>query len=187
MSSGGRRATTRSSASELNWIAPRRWRSNRIMRSCDPASRERGPFVRRSAAVKQRRVSGSLIGGTCQDRPGSNAQWTTRVHFAGHSRYSLAVMSGGTRIIEYEVVPWTDLDRMGDLVTLLNKFIKIGSSVGILRAITEDEERVTFVGNAEAMTKMVSSGAASNPAGIAIPMDEIPVILTGWPYRLRDK
>jgi hypothetical protein len=75
---------------------------------------------------------------------------------------------------------------MGNLVTLLNEFMKIGSTVGILRATTEDEERVTFVGNAEATTKMAISGTASNPDGIAIPMSEFPVILTGWPYGLRD-
>lgn len=96
-------------------------------------------------------------------------------------------MSGGIRIIEYEVVPWSDLDRMGDLATLLKKVMQIGSTVGILRAVTEDDERVTFVGNAGVTERLVSSGAASDPTGVAIPKDEFPVVLTGWPYRLRDK
>ncbi len=104
-----------------------------------------------------------------------------------HSLDSPAVMSGGIRTIEYEVVPWSDLSEMGDLAMRVSVAMGKVTSVGILRGIAEDGERVAFLGNAEVTTKMVSSGATSDPAGITKPRREFPVVLTGWPCRLRDK
>jgi hypothetical protein len=48
-----------------------------------------------------------------------------------------------------------------------------------------DGRKVTFVGDAYATEELVSSGAASKPAGIAISKKDFPVMLEGWPYRLR--
>ena len=93
--------------------------------------------------------------------------------------------SGGIRVIEYEIVPWDDLDRMGDLISLLDESIKVNSPVGIMRCVTEVGRKVTFVGTADETEKLVKSGAASKPEGIALPKKAFPVMLEGWPYRLR--
>jgi hypothetical protein len=95
------------------------------------------------------------------------------------------VVSGGIRIIEYEIVAWTDLDRMGDLSSLLSDVMKIGSYVGILRCTADNGRKVTFLGDAGATSQLVSSGAASNPTGVAIAKKDFPVMVEGWPYRLR--
>jgi hypothetical protein len=89
------------------------------------------------------------------------------------------------RVIEYEVLAWTDLSRMGDVPTLLREAIGEVPHVGILRCVTMDGRRVTFIGDADATAELVRSGAAGNPAGARIPKKAFPVMLEGWPHRLR--
>jgi hypothetical protein len=94
-------------------------------------------------------------------------------------------VAGGVRIIEYEVVHWSDLDTMGNLPTVLADSLTIGSSVGLLRCVTGDGRKVTFAGDADATKHLITSGAASRPSGVAIPKKDFPVMLEGWPHRLR--
>jgi hypothetical protein len=93
----------------------------------------------------------------------------------------------GVRIIEYEVVYWSDLDAMGNLPKLLADSMTIGDSVGFLRCVTDDGRKVTFAGDADATKQLVTSGAASRPSGVAIPKTDFPVMLEGWPHRLRHR
>jgi hypothetical protein len=95
------------------------------------------------------------------------------------------VASGGTRIIEYQIVSWADLSTMGDFARLVRDAMGSVSEVGILRCVTEDARRLTFIGDAAATTKLVTSGAASNPEGIAIAKKSFPIMVAGWPHRLR--
>lgn len=92
-------------------------------------------------------------------------------------------MSDRARIIEYQVLSWSDLDGMGYLQVQLKDAIGVTSHVGILRCVTGDGNKVTFAGSAAATIDLVSSGAASNPAGIAISRSVYPVLIEGWPYR----
>jgi hypothetical protein len=94
---------------------------------------------------------------------------------------------GSVRIIEYEVVYASDLDGMGDLSKLLSDSMAIGSSVGLLRCVTDDGRKVTFAGDADATKLLITSGAASRPSGLAIPKKDFPVMLEGWPHRLRHR
>jgi hypothetical protein len=93
-------------------------------------------------------------------------------------------VAGSVRVIEYEVVYWSDLDAMGDLSRMLADAMTIGSSVGFLRCVADDGRKVTFAGDADATKQLVTSGVASR-AGIAIPKKDFPVMLEGWPHRLR--
>jgi len=88
-----------------------------------------------------------------------------------------------TRVIEYQVVAWADLDRMGDLQARLKETLGVTPEVGILRCATKDGSRMTFAGNAAATRELVRSGAAANPDGIAISKVAYPVFLKGWPHR----
>jgi hypothetical protein len=89
------------------------------------------------------------------------------------------------RIIEYEVVHWSDLDAMGTLSTVLADALTIGSSIGFLRCVDDHGRKVTFAGGADATKQLVASGAASQPAGISLSKKDFPVMLEGWPHRLR--
>jgi hypothetical protein len=95
------------------------------------------------------------------------------------------VPSGGTRIIEYQIVSWADLNTMGDFSRLVLDAMGTVAEVGILRCATEDGRRLTFIGEAAATEELVRSGAASNPEGIAIAKKPFPIMLAGWPHRLR--
>lgn len=90
------------------------------------------------------------------------------------------------RVVEYEILLWSDLYRMGDLVAHIGDSLEVGSALGILRCVTGNGRQVTYVGSADATEKLVKSGVASQPDGIAIPRKIFPVMLEGWPYRLRD-
>jgi hypothetical protein len=103
-----------------------------------------------------------------------------------HALVTLGRVSGGARIIEYEIVDWDELAKMGDLPILLGETMRAGSPVGILRCVTTRRRKATFAGDAAAARKLIASGAASNPRGVLISKQEFPVMLVGWPYRLRD-
>jgi hypothetical protein len=92
---------------------------------------------------------------------------------------------GGTRIIEYQIVSWADLSTMGNFSRLVEDAMGTVAEVGILRCVTQDGRRLTFVGEAAATEELVKSGAASNPEGISIAKKPFPIMLAGWPHRLR--
>jgi hypothetical protein len=96
-------------------------------------------------------------------------------------------VTGSVRIVEYEVVHWSDLDEMGNLPTLLADAITTTSSVGIVRCVTHDGRKVTFAGDAKATKELITSGAASRPSGTAIAKKDFPVMLEGWPHWLRHR
>ena len=56
---------------------------------------------------------------------------------------------------------------------------------GVLETELGDGRKVTFAGDAQATKQLISSGAASRPSGTAIPKKDFPVMLEGWPHRLR--
>jgi hypothetical protein len=88
-------------------------------------------------------------------------------------------------VIEYEIISWADVDGMGDLAVRLKETMGGAPQVGIIRCVTNDGHKVTFASCAKATKELVKSGVASNPDGIAIPKKAFPVMLEGWPYRLR--
>jgi hypothetical protein len=92
-------------------------------------------------------------------------------------------MSVGTRIIEYQVLSWADLDGMGDIQVQLKEAMGVRSHVGILRCAAEGGEKVTLLGDAAATSELVRSGAASDPEGVTISKLAYPVSIEGWPYR----
>ena len=87
------------------------------------------------------------------------------------------------RVIEYQVLPWADLDGMGDLPVMLKNAMGESPQVGILRCVTRSGRKVTFAGDADATNVLVKTGQASNPAGALIAKREFPVMMEGWPFR----
>ena len=102
----------------------------------------------------------------------------------GAPRYSRS-MQVGTLVIEYEIIPWSDLDGMGDLYVQLKEALGPTPQVGIIRCVTKHGQKVTFASCGRATRELIKSGSASNPNGIAISKKNFPVMLDGWPYRLR--
>jgi hypothetical protein len=90
------------------------------------------------------------------------------------------------RIIEYEILYWSDLEQMGDLAARLHGDMSVGSDVGILRCVAGPGRQVTFAGHADATRALVSGVGASNPKGVTLLKKDFPVMLEGWPYRFRD-
>jgi hypothetical protein len=95
------------------------------------------------------------------------------------------VVPGDIRVIEYQVLPWAELDRLGDVQQHVKEAMGVAPDVGILRCVTKDGRKVTFVGDANSTNDLVASGAASNPQGFAIAKRDFP-LLEEWPFRIRD-
>jgi hypothetical protein len=62
----------------------------------------------------------------------------------------------------------------------------VAHHLGILRCVTKDGNKVTFVGDPDSTNDLVRSGAAGNPQGIAIAKKDFPVIVEGWLFRIRE-
>jgi hypothetical protein len=92
-------------------------------------------------------------------------------------------VADAVRVIEYQVLPWADLDGMGDLPVRLKSTMGESPHVGILRCVTQGGRKVTFAGDANATNLLVKTGEASNPAGALIAKREFPVMMEGWPFR----
>jgi hypothetical protein len=74
---------------------------------------------------------------------------------------------------------------MGDLPLLLKEALGAAPQVGFIRCVTDQGRKVTFASGAKATKQLIRSGAASDPNGVVISKDDFPVMLEGWPYRLR--
>jgi hypothetical protein len=96
------------------------------------------------------------------------------------------IVSGNIRIIEYQILCWTHLDGMGDLQLQVKESMGVTRHVGILRCVAANGNQVTFAGDGDATRELVRTGAASNPQGIAIAKKDFPVMLEGWPFRIRE-
>jgi hypothetical protein len=96
------------------------------------------------------------------------------------------VAAGGVRIIEYEILLWSDLEALGDLFALLSGSMQPGSDVGILRCVVDDGRKVTFAGDGGATRALVARRTVGTPNGVALRKKDFPVMMEGWPYRLRN-
>jgi hypothetical protein len=74
---------------------------------------------------------------------------------------------------------------MGDLVTLVSASMGVVNQVGIIRCVVENGRRVTFIGDAQATSKLVKIDGAGTSSGVNVAKKDFPVMLEGWPYRFR--
>lgn len=89
-----------------------------------------------------------------------------------------------TRIIEYEIVTWTDSGAAMVGGALSRGSCLSGPEVAVLRCVQPDGTKVTLVGEAGYARHLLANGEASDPAGVSLPHDKFPIIQRGWPGRL---
>jgi hypothetical protein len=92
-------------------------------------------------------------------------------------------MTNKLRVIEYEFMLWEDLERLLDLVDLVEAKMGRVPEVSILRCTAREDAKVTLVGTVAATRTLIESGRASRPGGVVIAKSDFPVMINGWPYR----
>jgi hypothetical protein len=55
------------------------------------------------------------------------------------------------------------------------------NQVAVLRCVDDRGRKLTAVGDATQLRSLLASGAASDPAGMALPEQDFPVVVSGWP------
>jgi hypothetical protein len=90
------------------------------------------------------------------------------------------VEPGAVRAIEYEIVPKGQAPNYGLRGTSLAGELRAASEVGVLRCVDHHGQKLTVVGEGRHVRKLVASGQASDPRGIALEKESFPVVVHGW-------
>jgi hypothetical protein len=91
-----------------------------------------------------------------------------------------SVQPGAVRAIEYEIVPKGQASRIGLRGTALAGELHAVSELGVLRCVDHRGNKLTVVGQAGHVRKLLASGEASNPDGMALKEQLFPVVVNGW-------
>jgi hypothetical protein len=90
------------------------------------------------------------------------------------------VQPGTVRAIEYEIVPKGQASRIGLRGTALGGELHAVSELGVLRCVDHQGKKVTVVGQAGHVRKLLASGEASDPNGMELKEQLFPVVVNGW-------
>jgi hypothetical protein len=88
-------------------------------------------------------------------------------------------LSATVRAIEYEIVPKFQIENIGLPSTAVDR-LGTQAHVGVLRCVDDRGDKVTVVGDAGRLRELLSSGEASDPAGMQLAEREFPVVVRGW-------
>ena len=87
---------------------------------------------------------------------------------------------GTVRAIEYEIVPKVQASRIGLRGTSLAGELHAVTELGVLRCVDHQGKKLTVVGQAGHVRKLLASGEASDPRGMALEEQLFPVVVNGW-------
>jgi hypothetical protein len=87
---------------------------------------------------------------------------------------------GFVRAIEYEFVGNSQASGIGLKRDDLTPELRALSQLGVLRCVDHEGKRLTIVGDARQVRKMLANGEASDPDGIKVKQQLFPVTFSGW-------
>jgi hypothetical protein len=87
---------------------------------------------------------------------------------------------GLVRAIEYEVVPSNRAASIGLVADKVRQEVRAMSELGVLRCVDHQGRKLTVVGDARHVKKVVASGRASDPDGMRLSQQVFPVVMKGW-------
>ena len=86
---------------------------------------------------------------------------------------------GSVRAVEYEIVS-NRADIFGlTRGTLKNELAGL-SELGVMRCVDDQSRKLTVIGDAKHVRKLIANGMACNPDGMALTRQAFPVVLPGW-------
>jgi hypothetical protein len=87
---------------------------------------------------------------------------------------------GLVRAIEYEIVPSARVASIGLAADQVKTRLRSVSQLGVLRCVDHRGRKLTLVGDARQVKKMLANGQASDPGGMRLTPQVFPVIMKGW-------
>jgi hypothetical protein len=76
--------------------------------------------------------------------------------------------------------PWTRPRTFGLSTDAIDKYLGTLTKVAVLRCVSDHDEKLTALGDSQALRELLDSGVASNPAGMKLMRRAFPVVIRGW-------
>jgi hypothetical protein len=90
------------------------------------------------------------------------------------------VQPGSVRAVEYEILSSNQAASLGLIPSRLRNELGGPSQLGVLRCVDHQSRKVTIIGDARHVRKLIANGQASNPDGLDLNRQLFPVVITGW-------
>jgi hypothetical protein len=87
---------------------------------------------------------------------------------------------GLVRAVEYEILSSNQAASLGLTPSRLRNELGGLSQLGVLRCVDHQSRKVTVIGDARHVRKLIANGQASNPDGLDLNRQLFPVVMTGW-------
>jgi hypothetical protein len=91
-----------------------------------------------------------------------------------------SVQPGSIRAVEYEILSSNQAASIGLTPSTLRNELGGLSQLGVLRCVDHQSRKVTVIGDARHVRKLIANGQASNPDGLDLNRQLFPVVMTGW-------
>jgi hypothetical protein len=91
-----------------------------------------------------------------------------------------SVQPGSIRAVEYEILASDQAGSIGLTPSRLRDELGGPSQLGVLRCVDHQSRKLTVIGDARHVQKLIADGQASNPDGLDLNEQVFPVVMTGW-------
>ena len=86
---------------------------------------------------------------------------------------------GSIRAVEYEILSSNQAAGIGSTPRTLTNGLGGLSKLGALRCVDHQSRKITVIGDARHVQKLIANGHAGNPVGLNLNEQPFPVVLTG--------
>jgi hypothetical protein len=87
---------------------------------------------------------------------------------------------GSVRAVEYEILSSNRAVSLGLTPGRLRNELGGLAQLGVLRCVDHQSRKITVIGDARQVRKLIANGQASNPDGLNLNRQLFPVVMTGW-------
>ena len=87
---------------------------------------------------------------------------------------------GSVRAVEYEILSSNQADSIGLTPSKLRNELGGLSQLGVLRCVDHQSRKLTVIGDARHVRKLIANGQASDPDGLNLNKQVFPVVMAGW-------
>jgi hypothetical protein len=87
---------------------------------------------------------------------------------------------GSIRPVEYEMLSSDQAASFGLTSSRLRDELGGLSQLGVLRCVDHQSRKLTVIGDAQHVRKLIADGPASNADGLDLNEQDFPVVMTGW-------
>jgi hypothetical protein len=91
-----------------------------------------------------------------------------------------SMQPGSIRAVEYEILLSNQAASIGSTPSTLRNELGGLSKLGVRRCVDHQSRKLTVIGDARHVQKLIANGQPSNPVGPNLNGQAFPVVLTGW-------